>query len=102
MNYNLCQQIVNMRFKTGMSQAELARRLGVSRSSVNAWELGFATPQLKHVIEMAGIFGTTVDNMLNLSNEVSVNITELNDEERQAVFNLVDCLKKAHAGNNDV
>lgn len=97
MIYNLCQQIALKRFEFGMSQAELARRLGVSRSSVNAWELGFATPQLKHVIEMAGIFGTTVDNMLNLSNDVSVNITELNDEERQLVFNLVDCLKKAHA-----
>lgn len=100
MEYNLCQQIVGMRFKFNMSQAELARRLGVSRSSVNAWELGFATPQLKHVVEMAGIFGTTVDNMLNLSNEVTVDITELNDEERLAVFNLVDCLKKAHSEEN--
>lgn len=97
MNYNLCQQIVNMRFKTGMSQAELARRLGISRSSVNAWELGFATPQLKHVIEMAKIFNTTVDNMLNLTSEVSIDLSELNDEERQVVYNLVDCLKKAHA-----
>lgn len=96
MDYNLCQQIENMRLKFGMSQAELARRLGVSRSSVNAWELGFATPQLKHVVEMSGIFGTTVDNMLNLSNDVSINISELNDEERRVVFNLVDCLKKAH------
>lgn len=97
MLYNLSQQIVNMRFKMGMSQAELARRLGVTRSSVNAWELGFATPQLKHVIEMAGIFSTTVDNMLNISDEVTVNISDLNDEERQVVLNLVDILKKAHS-----
>lgn len=96
MIYNLSQQIVNMRFKMGMSQAELARRLGVTRSSVNAWELGFATPQLKHVIEMAGIFSTTVDNMLNISEEVTVNISDLNDEERQVVLNLVDILRKAH------
>lgn len=96
MLYNLSQQIVNMRFKMGMSQAELARRLGVTRSSVNAWELGFATPQLKHVIEMAGIFSTTVDNMLNISEDVTINISDLNDEERQLVFNLVDILRKAH------
>lgn len=96
MLYNLSQQIVNMRFKMGMSQAELARRLGVTRSSVNAWELGFATPQLKHVIEMAGIFSTTVDNMLNISEDVTINISDLNDEERQLVFNLVDILRKSH------
>lgn len=94
MIYNLCQQIVKMRFESGMSQAELARRLDVSRSSVNAWELGFATPQLKHVVEMARIFNTSVDNMLNISDEVSVNITELDDEERRIVYNLVDCLKR--------
>lgn len=94
MIYNLCQQIVKMRFESGMSQAELARRLDVSRSSVNAWELGFATPQLKHVVEMARIFNTTVDNMLNISEEVSVNITELDDEERQIIFNLVNCFKR--------
>lgn len=99
MNYNLCQQIVNMRFKFNMSQSELARRLGISRSSVNAWELGFATPQLKHVIEMSEIFGTTVDNMLNLSDDESVNISGLNDEERRVVLNLVDCLKRAHTEN---
>lgn len=99
MNYNLCQQIVNKRLEFGMSQAELARRLDVSRSSVNAWELGFATPQLKHVIEMARIFGTTVDSMLNLSEDVTINISDLNEDERRVVFNLVDCLKKAHEGN---
>lgn len=97
MIYNLCQRIVKMRFESGMSQAELARRLDVSRSSVNAWELGFATPQLKHVVEMARIFNTTVDSMLNISDEVFVNITELDNEERQIIFNLVDCFRKKKA-----
>ena len=96
MNYNLCQRIGELRTRFGITQSELARRLGVTRSSVNAWELGFATPQLKHIVEMAKIFGTTVDEILNTSPKVMIDITDLTDAEQQAVFNIVDCLKQYH------
>lgn len=93
MIYNLCQRIAELRAQSGLTQSELARRLDVTRSSVNAWELGFATPQLKHIIEMAGIFNTTVDGMLNSTSRVMIDITDLNEKEQQLVYNLVDCLK---------
>ncbi len=96
MNYNLCQRIGELRTQFGITQSELAKRLGVTRSSVNAWELGFATPQLKHIVEMSKIFGITVDGILNVSTKVIIDITDLTKEEQQAVFNLVDCLKKYH------
>lgn len=93
MNYNLCQRIGELRTKFGITQTGLAKRLGVTRSSVNAWELGFATPQLKHVVEMSKIFGTTVDGILNVDPKVVIDITDLSEKEQQAVFNIVDCLK---------
>ena len=96
MNYNLCQRIGELRTRFGITQSELAKRLGVTRSSVNAWELGFATPQLKHIVEMSKIFGTTVDEILNTSPKVMIDITELTETEQQAVFNMVDCLKQYH------
>ena len=96
MDYNLCQRISELRTRFGITQSELAKRLGVTRSSVNAWELGFATPQLKHIVEMSKIFGTTVDEILNVSPKVMIDITELTETEQQAVFNMVDCLKQYH------
>ncbi len=99
MDYNLCQRIGEVRTQFGMTQTELAKRLGVTRSSVNAWELGFATPQLKHVVEIAKIFGTTVDGILNVSPKVVVDISDLSEKERQAVFDIVDCLKAQHQEN---
>ena len=96
MNYNLCQRISELRTQFGITQSELAKRLGVTRSSVNAWELGFATPQLKHIVEMSKIFGTTVDGILNVSPKVIIDISELSEKEQQAVFNMVDCLKDYH------
>lgn len=96
MIYNLCQRISELRNQFGITQSELAKRLGVTRSSVNAWELGFATPQLKHIVEMSKIFGTTVDGLLNASDKVFVDISDLSEKEQQAVFNIVDCLKAQH------
>lgn len=97
MNYNLCQRIGELRTQFGITQSDLAKRLGVTRSSVNAWELGFATPQLKHIVEMSRIFGTTVDGILNVSPKVIIDITDLTKDEQQAVFNIVDCLKQYHS-----
>lgn len=97
MNYNLCQRIGELRTQFGITQSDLAKRLGVTRSSVNAWELGFAVPQLKHIVEMSKIFGTTVDGILNVSPKVIIDITDLTKDEQQAVFNIVDCLKQYHS-----
>lgn len=96
MIYNLCQRIGELRTQFNITQSELARRLGVTRSSVNAWELGFATPQLKHIVEMAKIFGTTVDGLLNIDNRVMIDISDLTPAEQQAVFAIIDCLKNKH------
>ena len=91
--YELCERIADLRWQSRITQAELAKRLGVTRSAVNSWELGLSIPQLKHVIEMAKIFNTTVDGMINGSDQVVVNITELSKKEQEIIFNLVDCLK---------
>ena len=82
-----------MRKKSGITQAELARRLDVTRSSVNSWEMGLSIPQLKHIVEMAEIFNTTVDGLLNTSSKVVIDITDLTEKEQEAIFNIVDCLK---------
>lgn len=82
-----------MRRKTGITQADLARKLDVTRSSVNSWEMGLSIPQLKHIVEMSKIFNTTVDGLLNTSSRVVIDITDLTEKEQEAVFNIVDCLK---------
>ena len=99
MIYNLCQRIGELRTQFGLTQSDLAKRLDVTRSSVNAWELGFATPQLKHIVEMAKIFGTTVDGLLNTDNRVMIDISDLSSAEQQAVFAIIDCLKAKHNGS---
>ncbi len=100
MIYNLCQRIAELRASIGISQSELAKRLDVTRSSVNAWELGYATPQLRHIVEMSKIFNTTLDGMFNVPERVTVDITDLSEKEQRAVFDIVDCIK--NKGDGDI
>lgn len=93
MLYDLCERIALLRNSIGITQAELGKRLGVTRSAVNAWEMGFSIPQLKHVVEMARIFNTTVDGILCTPEKTVVDITALSQREQKLVFELVECLK---------
>lgn len=97
--YELCERIAILRNNLGITQAELGKKLGVTRSAVNSWEMGLSIPQLKHVIEMAKIFNTTLDGMISSSEQVTVNITELSPKEQQIIFNLVECLKEKNTEN---
>ena len=55
---------------SGMSQSELARRLNISRSSVNAWVKGIQSPTLKRYQEILKVLGVNTDS-LAISNTVS-------------------------------
>lgn len=97
--YGLCERIAELRNNLGMTQAELGKKLGLTRSAINSWEMGLSIPQLKHVIEMARIFHTTVDGMIN-SEQVTVNITNLTEKEQQLIFNMVECLEAKRDGED--
>ena len=45
-----------LREQAGYSQSELAKRLGVTRSSVNAWESGLSAPTAVYIIELSKLF----------------------------------------------
>ena len=58
------QRLQEMRKGAGLSQEELAERLGVSRQSVSKWELGQAYPETEKIIELSRMFGVSLDVLL--------------------------------------
>ena len=57
-------RIQSLRKAKGMSQEELADRVGVSRQAVSKWESEQATPDLDKVVIMSDIFEVTTDYLL--------------------------------------
>ena len=47
------ERIKMLRESHNLSQAALAKRLGITRSSVNAWELGLNVPSTQYIIELS-------------------------------------------------
>jgi len=58
-------RIRELRVERGMSQADLAERLEVSRQSVNAIETGKYDPSLPLAFKLARLFGRRIDTMFD-------------------------------------
>lgn len=53
-----------LRAKNGLTQAELADKLGLTYSSVSQWESGRATPRTPILRQLAELFDTTVADLM--------------------------------------
>ncbi len=61
---NIADRIQSLRKMKGISQEELADKIGVSRQAVSKWENEQSIPDLDKVIIMSEYFGVTTDYML--------------------------------------
>ena len=61
---NISDRIQNLRKAKGISQEELADRIGVSRQAVSKWESEQSTPDIDKVILLSEYFQTTTDYLL--------------------------------------
>lgn len=57
-------KILTLRKKSGMSQEELADKLGVSRQSISKWESSQSIPDLNRILDLGKIFGVSTDYLL--------------------------------------
>ena len=53
------------RTESGLTQEELAEKLGVSRQAVAKWERGESIPDVESCVKLAEIYGTTVDMLVH-------------------------------------
>lgn len=58
------EKLVNLRRREGLSQEQLADRLGVTRQSVSKWESGTAMPELVKLISLSEIFSVSLDYLV--------------------------------------
>lgn len=87
-------KIKELRTAMKISQSELARTLDVTRSSVNAWEMGVSVPSVPKLIELAEIFHVTTDYLLGLNNIDLLNIGSLEYDEKELIYQMLNYFDK--------
>lgn len=89
----IADKIKLLREKAGITQAELARRLGVTRSGMNAWEMGISEPSTKYVTKLATLFKVSTDFLLDMPQTKSISVEGLSDREVASIVEIIDCYK---------
>ncbi|MBQ2799925.1 MAG: helix-turn-helix transcriptional regulator [Lachnospiraceae bacterium] len=89
----VADKIKHMREQKKMTQADLAKHLGITRSSVNAWEMGISVPSTQYVVELALIFNVSTDFLLGVDSTSTLSVTGLNEDDINIVFNIINHLR---------
>ena len=81
---NIGERITQLRKEKDISQAELAKRLEVSRQAVSKWEQGISSPDTNKLIQLAKILDTEVEYLA----------TGTKPEPSSVVLNVVETVER--------
>ena len=65
--------ISSLRKEKGMTQLELAERMGVTDKAVSKWERDLSFPDINSIPKLAEIFEVTVDDLMQIKTETKEN-----------------------------
>lgn len=88
-------RIKELREEFGLTQKELAAKIGNVQRNVSNWENGSSEPDCETLVRLADVFGVTMDELFGRSDPPSVNtlraepyyklINRLNDRQSDAL-----------------
>ena len=88
----LHEKIFNQRKLKGLSQEELAEKVGVSRQAVSKWETGEAQPEITKLKALADVFGVTTDFLLDDSKDSFTSAPEAKPDAVDRVLSYIETL----------
>lgn len=93
----LGRKIKELRNKYRLTQTELATQIGVTKSTVAAYENDSRLPSYEVLIKMADVFKVSVDSLLLNRSEVILDANGLKTEQLQMVENIITHFRKSNA-----
>lgn len=83
-----------LRKKENMTQAQLAQKLGLTKSVISAYETALRLPSYDVLIHIATIFNVSTDYLLGLERKHEIDLSGLSDEEIRALLRLIKAMKQ--------
>ena len=86
----LGMMIASLRKENGMTQFELAEKMGVTDKAVSKWERDLSCPDVNTIPKLAEVFGISVDELMQIK-------AESQDEAKKDVTSMINMIMKAIA-----
>ena len=84
MNIEIANRLVEFRKKNGLSQEQLAEKIGVSRQAVSKWERSEASPDTDNLILLARLYNVSLDELLSTEDEIPMPEPEAESTQTEA------------------
>ena len=81
MDVETANRLMQYRKKAGLSQEELANKLGVSRQAVSKWECAESSPDTDNLIELSKIYGVSLDELIKGESKASNDSSEKEEKK---------------------
>lgn len=82
-----------LRKKCGLTQQDVANRLGITRSTVSAYERNNKSPSLDVLERMAIMYHSSIDYMMGLENRTNFYIDDLTPNQQEIILAIVKMLR---------
>lgn len=76
MNIVTANKLFELRKKSGLSQEELADKLGVSRQAVSKWERAEASPDTDNLIALSNLYNISLDELIGKEEVINEKVLE--------------------------
>ena len=90
---NLGKTLKALRLRNGLTQEQLASKLGLTKSVISAYETGLRMPSYDILINIAKICSVSTDFLLGVERKYEIDLSGLSDEEVAALTNLIKAMK---------
>ena len=96
-----------LRREKGLSQEELAEKLGISRQAVAKWEGGLSYPDLDNLITLSKLFHISIDQLLMTEEECNSTLLPLKKDDTKPIMKdmisfLIRAKRETYAANRGV
>ena len=75
------ERIKELRLSLGITQVQLANKLGVTKQCVSNWESGYIQPSIDMLVRIAKTFSVSADYLLGLSDTPTLDVAGLTSEQ---------------------
>ena len=95
--YKLYERLKLLRKRNNLSQNALAKKMGVTRATVNAWEMGISFPNAQSLMVLAKFFKVSLDYLLGNDDSDTIDISALNGEEKKLIYDMINYMTSKKA-----